>query len=317
MVLSVPFPTLAGFRLHVRAAVEPCSTFPNYVGGLPLGVCSGGKGFGRKERLMVFVLGLAQVAHPADGNAVTQVRDYVGRAARQGCDLVVFPESLMGPWDRASGRYVHEPEPLDGPFCRAVDGIAREFGVWLVYTTEEENPADPLRPYNTAVVTGADGVRRASYRKTHLYDAIGERESGRMAAGDAPAPVVSTPFCQLGVAICYDLRFPEVARRMALEGAELVVYPSAWVAGPRKVEQWRTLIAARAIENECFVAGLSRTGGGRCGNSLVAGPLGETLAAAGAEERLLTCYIDVGEVARAREAMPVFEHRRPELYTSR
>lgn len=263
---------------------------------------------------MVFTLGLAQVAHPADGDVIGQVRRYAQQAAERGVDLLVFPESLMGPWDAQARRYAHEPEPLDGPFCRAIDAIAAESGLWVVYTTEEANPADPVRPYNTAVIAGPDGKQRASYRKTHLYDAIGERESDRMTAGDTPNPVVETPFCRLGVAICYDLRFPEVARRLALAGAELVVYPSAWVAGPHKVEQWRTLVAARAIENECFVAGLSRTGGGRCGNSLVVDPLGVTLVTAGEEERLLTCDIEASEVARAREAMPVLEHRRPDLY---
>lgn len=265
---------------------------------------------------MAFTLGLAQVAHPADGDPVSQVRRYAERAADKGVDLLVFPESLMGPWDAAARRYVHGPEPLDGPFCRAIDAIAAQYGIWLVYTTEEAYTADPTRPYNTAVATGPDGRQRAAYRKTHLYDAIGERESDRMTAGDRPAPVVDMGFARAGVAICYDLRFPEVARGMALAGAELVVYPSAWVAGPRKVEQWRTLVAARAIENECYVAGLSRTGGGRCGNSLVVDPLGVAMATAGDEECLLTCSIDIGEVTHARQAMPVLEHRRPELYGS-
>lgn len=265
---------------------------------------------------MVFTLGLVQVAHPAGGDPVRQVAWCAEHAAGEGCDLLVFPESQMGPWDARAKRYVHEPEPLDGPYCRAIDAIAARYGIWLVYTTEEANPADPARPYNTAVVTGPDGRQRDSYRKTHLYDAIGERESDRMTAGDSPAPVVDMGFARVGVAICYDLRFPEVAREMALAGAELIVYPSAWVAGPHKVEQWRTLVAARAIENECFIAGLSRTGGGRCGNSLVVDPLGVTIATAGDEECLLTCSIDTDEITRARQAMPILEHRRPELYGS-
>lgn len=263
---------------------------------------------------MTFTLGLAQVAHPADGDAVAQVRTYMQEAAEKGCDLVAFPESLMGPWIAPTHCYAHKPEPLDGEYCRSIDRLAREFGMWVVYTTEEENPFSPQRPYNTVIVTDSSGKQRATYRKTHLYDAIGEHESDRMTPGGLPSPVVETPFCRLGVAICYDLRFPEVARRMALEGAQLILYPSAWVAGPRKVEQWHTLLAARAIENECFVAGLSRTGNKRCGNSLVVGPLGEPLAAAGTEECLLTCRIDLEEVASTRRAMPIFEHRRPELY---
>lgn len=263
---------------------------------------------------MSFVIGIAQVAHPADGDVLAQVRECVSRAVASGCSLVAFPESLMGPWDARSQSYAHEPEPLDGPFCQAIDAIAAELGVWLVYTTQETNPADPPRPYNTAVVTDSAGRRRAAYRKTHLYDAIGERESGRMTPGGVPPAVVEAPFCRLGVGICYDLRFPEFSRRLALEGAQLMLFPAAWVDGPRKTEQWRTLLAARAVENECFVAGVGRTGDGRCGNSLVAGPLGEVLAEAGREERLLTCEIDLTRLTAVREAMPVFAHRRPELY---
>lgn len=263
---------------------------------------------------MSFVLGLAQVAHPADGDVATLVRGYVDRAAGQGCSLVAFPESLMGPWDEATQSYRHAPEPLDGPFCCQMDRIAREYGIWLVYTTEEANPHDAQRPYNTAVVTDAQGVRRASYRKAHLYDALGVRESDRMTAGSRPPAVVETPFCRLGVGICYDLRFPEFARGLALAGAELLLFPAAWVSGPHKVRQWRTLLSARAIENECFVAGIGRVGDGRSGNSLVANPLGITLAHAGDEECLLTCEIDLAEIAAARRAMPILSHRRPELY---
>lgn len=264
---------------------------------------------------MKFTLGLAQVAHPEDHDPVGQVRRYAERAAGQGCKLLVFPESQMGPWDASSRCYAHAPEPLDGPYCQAIDAVARRCGLWLVYTTEELNPRDPARPYNTAVVTGPDGRQRTAYRKVHLYDALGERESDRMAAGDKPPAVVDTPFCRLGVCICYDLRFPEISRRLALEGAELIVFPSAWVSGPRKVEQWHTLIGARAIENELFVAGLSRTGEGRCGRSLVVDPLGVPVAEAGVEECLLTCTIDTSEITKARQAMPILEHRRPELYS--
>ena len=113
------------------------------------------------------------------------------------------------------------------------------------------------------------------------------------------------------------MRFPEQARAAALAGADVMVYPSAWVDGPRKVDQWRTLLAARAVENEFFVAGLSRCdrafGGAErdyAGNSCVFGPLGGMIAAAeGVEEELVVCAIDPDEVARARAAMPVLDHR--------
>ena len=125
---------------------------------------------------------------------------------------------------------------------------------------------------------------------------------------------VSTPFGMLGLAICYDLRFPEVARAAALEGAELMVFPSAWVAGPGKVEQWETLLAARAIENGMFVAGVSGSDEGRIGNSRVYAPDGELLAAGGPGEELVTCAIDLADMARVRNATPSLEHRRVDCY---
>lgn len=263
---------------------------------------------------MPFTLGIAQASHHVGEDALSLIRGSVRIAADSGCRMLVFPESLMGPWDARAGRYVHTPEPLDGPFCQSVDALAREFGMWIVYTTEEERPEDPGHPYNTAVVVDDTGIQRGSYRKIHLFDAGEQCESDRMAPGDRPPLVVETPFCTLGVGICYDLRFPEVARSLVLRGADLIVFPSSWVAGPHKVEQWRTLLAARAIENECFVAGVDHTGDGRIGSSCVVDPQGTTIASAGTEELLLTCLVDLDDVTRARKAMPVLEHRRPELY---
>ena len=143
-----------------------------------------------------------------------------------------------------------------------------------------------------------------------------------MAAGSEFMRPVETPFGRIGVAICYDLRFPEQARAAALAGADLLVYPSAWVDGPRKVDQWRTLLAARAIENELFVAGLSRCDRAfgdaerdYAGHSCIFGPLGDQIAAADhAEEELLVADIDLSEIAHARAAMPVLDHRREDVY---
>ena len=135
-----------------------------------------------------------------------------------------------------------------------------------------------------------------------------------MAEGAELMQPVSTPFGMLGLAICYDLRFPEVARAAALEGAEFMVFPSAWVAGPGKVEQWETLLAARAIENGMFVAGVSSADEGRIGNSRVYAPDGALLAAGGPGEQLVTCDIDLAEIARVRSATPSLSHRRVDCY---
>lgn len=285
---------------------------------------------------MGFTLGLAQCRHAADGDAVSLVRGYARQAKDAGVDLLVFPESLMSRYELERGEFLAQSQPVGGPFSQAVESIAAENGLWIVYTMNERAECDALacstsgntedetcdvldgahdrHPYNTVVLVDASGVRRAVYRKVHLFDTDFTQESSRMSAGDALLDPVSTPFCRLGLAICYDLRFPEVARAAALQGCDLMIYPSAWVAGEGKVRQWKTLLAARAIENQMFVAGVSRCDEGYIGQSVVFDPYGNALAEAGEGEKLLVCQLDTTNLVPARQNMPVLEHRRPELY---
>ena len=155
---------------------------------------------------------------------------------------------------------------------------------------------------------------RGVYRKVHLFDAGPHRESDRMSAGDAIFRPIDTPFGKLGIGICYDLRFPELARRQAIEGAEILVYPAAWVDGAGKKRQWETLLAARAIENELFAVGVCRADDGYIGSSLVAAPDGTALVEGGDGEGLCVCELDTDELKSLRENMPIFGHRRPDIY---
>lgn len=268
----------------------------------------------------MFKLGLAQCRHPEDDDVLGMVDRWMARAKAEGVDVLVFPESLMTPFDASADEFATQAEPLDGPFCSDVETLAAKHGIWVIYTANEKG-AD-TRPFNTAVVVDDAGMRRAVYRKVHLFDTDFVKESDKVSAGDEFMAPVETPFGRIGVAICYDLRFPEQARAAALAGVDVMVYPSAWVDGPRKVDQWRTLLAARAVENEFFVAGLSRCdrafGGAKrdyAGHSCVFGPLGETIAeAAGAEEELVIADIDIDAIKRARAAMPILAHLGPDAY---
>lgn len=264
---------------------------------------------------MEFTIGLAQCCHPVDGSieaVVASARVWCEQARGRGVDLLVFPEALMARFEGDCDAYIAAAQTLDGSFCRAMDALAREHGLWIVYTVNEKNPAG--NPFNTAVITDAQGVQRGVYRKVHLFDSATTCESDRMAAGDRLFDPVDTPFGRVGLAICYDLRFPEVARRAALAGCEVLVIPAAWVDGRLKAEQWKTLLAARAIENELFVAGVSRVDKGCVGQSAVFAPDGVMVAHAGDQETLLTARIDTAQIERVRAAIPVFEHRRQELY---
>jgi predicted amidohydrolase len=287
---------------------------------------------------MEFTLGLAQCRHAENGDAVALVRRWAQRAKDAGVDLLVFPESLMSRYEMERGAFLAASQPVGGAFSQAVEGIAAQTGLWIAYTMNERaetcsptaGPAacdaaavpshdsgsdeSPKPPYNTAILVDDQGRRRMVYRKVHLFDTDFTQESSRMSAGDALADPVWTPFGCVGVAICYDLRFPEVARRAALLGCDLMLYPAAWVAGEGKVLQWKTLLAARAIENQMFVAGLSRSDEGYIGCSCVFDPSGNVLAEAGKGEELLTCPLDVAVLAQARTNMPVLRHRRPQVY---
>ena len=263
---------------------------------------------------MSFRIALAQTGYPAIGDVPAQVEAYAARAEQAGASLLVFPECLMSPREMSAEELCELAEPLDGPFVRSVAASARDHGLWVAFTMSEECPG--RAPYNTAVVVDSTGCVRGSYRKCHLYDAHGVSESARMTAGDRLCVPVLAPFATLGLGICYDLRFPEHARAAALKECNLLLYPSAWYDGPEKLEHWRGLLRARAIENEAFVAGVCHAGERFVGHSMVVDPLGRILAEgpSGAQEALVTCEVDLDEVARVRDAMPVLDHRRPELY---
>lgn len=301
---------------------------------------------------MAFRLALAQCVHPADGNVVALVERFARQARSQHADMVAFPECLMTPHEKEPAEFARAAEPLDGPFGQAMSRITRECGLWIVYTANERaehggaqgaktvedatyvgaqaveaaetrDPAraereggqgDP-RPYNTAVIVDDAGARRGVYRKAHLFDAGAHRESAKMRPGSALFEPIDTPFGKLGLGICYDLRFPEAARAAALGGCEVLILPAAWVDGSRKAEQWRTLLAARAVENEMFVAGVCRPDAGCIGESRVVGPNGRVIAQApAARETLVVADIDLADLRAARASIPVLEHRRPELY---
>ncbi|MDO5117611.1 MAG: carbon-nitrogen hydrolase family protein [Eggerthellaceae bacterium] len=288
---------------------------------------------------MSFRLALAQCTYAPDNDNTKMARTYFELARKAHADLIVFPEAFMGPYDEEHMRYINDPEPLEGPFATAIDSMAAEFGMWVVYTITESNPQGSL-PFNTAIVTGSDGSKRGIYRKIHLFDAQGYRESDRLSAGDSITPPTHAPFGSIGLAICYDLRFPELSRAAALSGCQVMIYPSAWVSGQGKVTQWETLLRARAIENCMFVAGVSRADTGYIGNSCVFGPDGALLARGEKtpwadmpkdlidvssnkttmpsdsieHEALIVADIDLDCINAVRESTPALLHRRTDCY---
>jgi deaminated glutathione amidase len=221
-------------------------------------------------------------------------------------DLVVFPEAFARDFGEAGSDVSLYAEPLGGDFDREVRRVAAERDTTVVAGMFESGP-DPERPFNTLLVRGAV---TADYRKVHLYDSFGYRESDRLTAGPIEPLVVDLHGWRVGLMTCYDLRFPEFGRALVDRGAELLVVPAAWVAGPRKVDHWRTLVRARAIENTVYVAAAAQPGPRYTGHSLVVDPLGDVLAEAGEDAELLTAVLDRSALDEARRTNPSLANRR-------
>jgi predicted amidohydrolase len=221
-------------------------------------------------------------------------------------DLVVLPEAFARDFGEAGSDVSPYAERLPGPFVEEVEHVAVDRGTTVVAGMFEASE-DPARPFNTLVVRGGAAT---DYRKIHLYDSFGYRESDALSAGPLIPVTVDVGGFRLGLMTCYDLRFPELARALVDAGAEVLVVPAAWVAGPRKVDHWRTLVRARAIENTVFVVAAGQPGPRYAGHSLVVDPLGDVLAEAEEGPALLRATLTRSALDAARSTNPSLANRR-------
>lgn len=240
--------------------------------------------------------------------------ELIGAAAARGVELVVLPELAM----YFDPQHVDPPgthgQTVDGPFARAIGRMAKDHGVAVIVGMVEAEPGVAEagdRDFNTVLVFVADGSRRGEYRKIHLYDAFGFRESEVYRPGSMEAPPLFTiAGVRVAVLTCYDLRFPEVFRWVVDAGAEMVVLPAAWIAGPAKEDHWMTLLRARAIENTIYVAGAGQTGPVCCAQSAVIDPMGVVSASAGESPGIAVAEVDAARVAAVRANNPSLANRR-------
>jgi predicted amidohydrolase len=233
------------------------------------------------------------------------------QAARDGADLVVAPEGAMHDFGPPSLALAPVSEPLDGPFVSTLGETASKLGLTIVAGMFESVPDDPTRVFNTVVALGPTGSLIGTYRKQHLFDALGWKESQRLASGATDQRLIfECADLTIGVLTCYDVRFPELARVLATEGATMLVVPSAWVAGPGKAAQLRTLASARAIENVCYVATAVQTPPWYTGRSAVIDPFGDVLGELGTAAGIRVVTASAHRVAACRARMPSLQHRR-------
>jgi predicted amidohydrolase len=243
----------------------------------------------------------------------------VAQAATWGPDLVVLPElwTYLGP----RKRHAEVAEPIPGETSELLARLASRYGVWLCGGSYLEAVEGGERFFNTSAVVNPDGDLVARYRKLHLFDVEVDgkayRESATMAPG-AEVVVVQAGRVAVGLTICYDLRFPELYRRLAVAGARLVTVPSAFTMETGK-DHWEVLLRARAIENQVFVLAAAQCGthppANACyGHAMIVDPWGVVLARAGYREGVVVADLDLAEQERARGALPCLAHRRQDLF---
>ena len=224
--------------------------------------------------------------------------------ARNQADLIVFPEYCMGfPQEGLSRKYLTDlAEPITGEFVNGVVEATKRTQVAVVIPIFESGDGSV---YNTAVVVDRGRVL-GGYRKIHLFDALGSRESDLFGAGSNPV-LFKVKEMVFGLVICYDIRFPELMRAEAMSGAQAVVAPSAWYAGPLKEEQWQSILMARAHENTIYVIGVGNANHAFVGRSLVADPLGVKVLDLGLGDGVGFYDLDERRISKAREMLPLLK----------
>lgn len=265
---------------------------------------------------MIVKVAAAQTADNGDYRVnLAKAEKYITEAAEQGASLILFPEAFMSVYPRGTDAATRlaASQTLDGPFAAGMSALAKQHKIWTVFGMNE--PADEDHNYNTTVIFNDNGEFVSKYRKTHLFDAFSYRESDHTLPGDHLFEAIDTPFGRLGLLVCYELRFPEIARYETLDQkADILLVLAAWNRGPKKAEQMRMFIQTRAAENNVFAV-LSDMCGEICeGKSCVVDPFGTIIKELGEEEGLLIAELDMDYLADVRRRIPALGHRRPELY---
>ncbi|UIP59040.1 carbon-nitrogen hydrolase family protein [Agromyces marinus] len=255
---------------------------------------------------------VAQFAPGDDTDAnLAEIGRLAGVAAARGARLVVFPEYSSFFTPEPGPAWAEAAQPVVGPFTAALGALADRLGVHLVAGMIERPAGEARRVANTVVaIAPGEGVV-ARYRKLHLYDAFGQRESDWVAPGEIADPeTFAVGGIRFGLQTCYDARFPEVTRRIVDAGADAICMPAEWVRGPLKEAHWRTLTTARAIENTAYVLAADHAPPVGAGNSMIVDPMGVEAATIGEQTDVAVAWLSRDRIAEVRRRNPALELRR-------
>jgi predicted amidohydrolase len=250
---------------------------------------------------------------------VQKALQFIKKAAEEGANIVVLPEYVN--FLKDDPKKVEQAEPIPGPTSQAFMNLAKELGIYIHCGSILEE-AEPTRAYNTSLLISDQGEIISKYRKIHLFDIeiegrVSAKESNTIKPGEEIV-TVQTPFANIGLSICYDLRFPELYRSLALQGAEILCVPAAFTLYTG-IHHWEVLLRARAIENQCYVIAAGQIGSyppGRTnfGSTMIIDPWGTVIARAPEEEGVITANISMESLRSTRENIPCYAHRKPALY---
>ena len=243
------------------------------------------------------------------------ILNYIKKASKQGAKLCAFPEFMMfyTTSSQTPTQLAMLAEKINGSFVNSIAKAAKKNSIQVVGTFYEKSNKKN-RVYDTSFLVNNSGKIISKYRKIHLYNALGFRESDKMIPGSKIAKPIQTRIGKLGMLICYDLRFPEMSRTLAISGSEILVVPSAWVKGKMKEEHWITINKTRAIENGCYVIAPDQVGNIYCGRSIVVDPFGKILLDMKKRQGLGIVDISLDKVKEIRKILPLLKNRRTDIY---
>jgi predicted amidohydrolase len=242
----------------------------------------------------------------------------INEAAKKKARLICFPEFQMAysPPEQKSESLHKIAEKITGNFVSTLSNSAKQNRINVIATLYEIiNTNDKShKVFDTGVIINELGKLQSIYRKVHLYDALGFKESKKLLAGSIIEKPSKTSVGKLGLLICYDMRFPEISRILTVNGANILVSPSAWVAGFMKREHWEIMVRARAIENGVYVLAPNQVGNIYCGHSMAIDPFGSTIVDMKNREGIEFIDIDSSKIDTTRRTLPLLMNRRTDVY---
>jgi predicted amidohydrolase len=243
---------------------------------------------------------------------------YIKEAAYRQADYIFFPEFQMAfsSNTQTADELYNNAEPLaNSKFIKKLCQYSKKYKIGIVGTFFERNLyKTDKKVFDTAFCTDKNGKIVSVYRKLHLYDAFGFKESLKFNRGDEIPKLVTTTIGKIGLMICYDIRFPELSRILTVNGSDIIVIPSGWVHGIMKEEHWITMLKARAIENGVYVIAPNQVGNIFCGRSMIVDPLGSVLTDLGDKRGIECVEIQKERIDEVRKTLPLLKNRRTDIY---